>query len=111
MYKAVAIGVVLFQILYFYNGYSAHMTVYQILIALENGEPGIGGGGERLLLGLFGLVIIITAALYLILLFIQTGKSINSRLKNLRKFMKSSNSKTTQTKDEPNWTSPYFKKD
>jgi hypothetical protein len=40
--------VVLFQILYFYNGYSAQMTVYQILIALENGEPGIGGGGETI---------------------------------------------------------------
>ena len=108
---AVDMCVVLLKISHCVNGYSSRVKLNQILIALENSEPGIGGGGERLLLGLFGLVIIIIAALYLILLLIQTGKSVNSRLKNLRKFMKSSNSKTTQTKDEPNWTSPYFKKD
>jgi hypothetical protein len=87
------------------------MAVSQILIALENGEPGIGGGGERLLLGLFGLVIIAIVALYLILLLVQMGKSIYSKLRNFQTSLKSSNSKTTQTKNEPNWTSPYFKKD
>lgn len=87
------------------------MTVNQIHIALENGEPGIGGGGERLLLGLFGLVMIVIVALYLILLLVQMGKFISLKLRNFQTFLKSSNPKTTQTKNEPNWTSPYFKKD
>ena len=87
------------------------MAVSHILIALENGEPGIGGGGERLLLGLFGLVIIAIVALYLILLLVQMGKSIYSKLRNFQTSLKSPNSKTTQTNNEPNWTRAYFKKD
>ena len=100
-----------FRISRLINGYSARMTVNQILIALENGEPGIGGGGERLLLGLIGLVVFFFVALYLILLLVQMGKFVFLKLRNIQTFLKSSNSKTTPTKNEPNWTSPYFKKD
>jgi len=87
------------------------MKVSEIIIALENGEPGIGGGGEGLFFGLFGLLTVVGVGWFVFLLLAQLGKKIFSIFKKFQTFLKSLNSKTTQTKNEPNWTSPYFKKD